>query len=210
MLKRILKLGKGIAKELTISFFISSLLVVICFFCFGKKIDTYISLIDMITIGKTQSEAQDLKFDSDKKRLAVYPNWGTVWATIEIPKINVSIPVYHGDTLDIIKYGVGHYSGSYFPGEGGSIILAAHNSRQHFMNLYQLAAGDIVTIKASYGTFTYRVREGKVIDYKDMSSLPIQTNKEELMMYTCWPVDTIGFKTKRYVIYAELEGATYE
>ena len=75
MLKRILKLGKGIAKELTISFFISSLLVVICFFCFGKKIDTYISLIDMITIGKTQSEAQDLKFDSVKKRLAVYPNW---------------------------------------------------------------------------------------------------------------------------------------
>ena len=43
-----------------------------------------------------------------------------------------------------------------------------------------------------------------------MSSLPIQTNKEELMMYTCWPVDTIGFKTKRYVIYAELEGATYQ
>lgn len=210
MLKRIHKLGKGIAKELTISFFISSLLIVSCFFCFGKKIDTYISLIDMITIGKTQSKAQNLRFDSVKKRLAVYPNWGTVWATIEIPKIGISIPVYHGDTLDILKYGAGHYSGSYFPGEGGSIIIPAHNSRSHFMNIYQLTAGDTITIKASYGTFTYKVREGKVISDKDMDSLPIQNKKEELMLYTCWPVDTIGFKSKRYVIYAELEGATYE
>ena len=78
------------------------------------------------------------------------------------------------------------------------------------MNIYQLTAGDTITIKASYGTFTYKVREGKVISDKDMDSLPIQNKKEELMLYTCWPVTTIGFKSKRYVIYAELEGTTYE
>ena len=40
-----------------------------------------------------------------------------------------------GDTLDILRYGVGHYAGSFFPGEGGSVIFAAHNN--YFRKLNQ-------------------------------------------------------------------------
>ena len=203
---KVIKIGKEIAEQLTISFFVSAISVLFIYFTFYEKINNYLSLVNLITISEKQIEAQEISFDSVKKRLAHYPTWGSIWATIEIPRINVTAPIYHGDTLDIIKYGVGHYSGSYFPGEGGSIILAAHNSREHFMYITKLNKDDQVIIKATYGTFTYKVTDTKIIKDNDMASLPIQHEKETLMMYTCWPVNTIGFKTKRYVVYTELVG----
>ena len=206
MHNKVIKLGKEIAEQITISFFISSIVVLIVYFCFYEKIDNVLSLVNMITITEKQVEKQEVSFDAVKKRLAVYPTWGSIWATIEIPKIKITAPVFHGVTLDIIKYGVGHYSGSYFPGEGGSIILAAHNSRQHFMYIPNLQLGDEVIIKANYGTFTYKVIDSTIIGDRDMASLPIQKDKEILMMYTCWPVNTVGFKSKRYVVYTELVG----
>lgn len=206
MRNKVIRIGKEIAEQITISFFVSSLVVLFIFFGFYKKIDDTLSLLNMITIGEKKVQTQEIKFDSIKKRLAVYPTWGSIWATLEIPDIGINIPVYQGDTLDIIQYGAGHFSGSYFPGEGGSIILAAHNSRQHFMYLPKLDLGAKVIVKANYGTFTYEVVDAKVIRDNDMASLPIQTEKETLMMYTCWPTNTIGFKSKRYVVYTELIG----
>lgn len=210
MLNKMIQIGKEVARQIAISFFFASLLFVIIHFVFSEKINTYLSLINMMTVVEKQVEKQETTFDSIEKRLVNYPSWGTIWATIKIPDIGVEAPVYHGDTLDIIKYGVGHYSGSYFPGEGGTIILAAHNSRQHFMYLPKLKEGAEVTIEASYGTFTYRLIATKIIGEKEMESLPVQTEKEILMMYTCYPVNTIGHKTKRYVVYLELVGENHE
>lgn len=210
MLNKLIQIGKEVARQIAISFFFASLLFVMIHFFFSEKIDTYLSLINMMTIVEKQVEKQETTFDSIEKRLVNYPSWGSIWATIKIPDIGVEAPVYHGDTLDIIKYGVGHYSGSYFPGEGGTIILAAHNSRQHFMYLPKLKEGAEVIIEASYGTFTYRLIDTKIIGEKEMESLPVQTEKEILMMYTCYPVNTIGHKTKRYVVYLELVGESHE
>jgi len=210
MHKKLFQLLKGIAGQIAISFFVSSVVVLLIYVFFYDKIDTYLSLVNLITVAEQQVEKQEITFDSVEKRLVTYPDWGTIWATLEIPDINVSAPVYHGDTLDIIKYGVGHFSGSYFPGEGASILLAAHNSKQHFMYLPKLKEGAEIIIHASYGTFTYKLTSTKIIKDTDMASLPIQTEKEYLMMYTCYPVNTIGHKDKRYVVYAELVGAYYE
>lgn len=206
MRNKIIKIGKEIAEQITISFFISSIVVLIIFFGFTDKINNVLSLLNMITISEKQIENQEVSFDSIKKRLAVYPTWGSIWATLEIPDIGINIPVYQGDTLDILQYGAGHFSGSYFPGEGGSIVLAAHNSRQHFMYLPRLDLGAKIIIRANYGTFTYEVVDAKVIKDNDMASIPIQTEEEILMLYTCYPTNTIGFKSRRYVIYTELVG----
>ena len=74
------------------------------------------------------------------------------------------------------------------------------------MYIPKLQLGDEVIIKANYGTFTYKVIDSTIIGDRDMASLPIQKDKEILMMYTCWPVNTVGFKSKRYVVYTELVG----
>lgn len=204
MLKKIIKIFEVIVKQLAIAFFFSSLFVFIIGTVLKNQIDIYISLINKMTIIETETTNKEIQFDSLKKRLISYPNYGSVWATLKIPDIEVEAPVYHGDTLDIIKYGIGHYAGSYFPGEGSSIILAAHNSREHFMYLPQLKIGAEIIIEASYGRYTYQVIDTKIIKDTDEASLPIQTEKELLMMYTCYPVNTIGHKDKRYVVYAKL------
>ncbi len=213
MLKKIIQIFGVIAKQLAVAFFFACFLIVIINLTCGNKIQRYISLINMITVmDKTgeDSESQEISFDSVKKKLASYPSWGTIWATLNIPSINMEAPVYQGDTLDIIKYGIGHYAGSYYPGEGSTIIFAAHNSSQHFMRLPQLKIGDKVIVYASYGTYTYEVTNTKIIKDTDTDSLAIQTDKEELIMYTCYPVNVVGHKDKRYVVYAKLVGEEHE
>ena len=210
MRNNVLKQMKEVAEQIAVSFFFASFLYVLVYFCFYEKIDNYLGLINMITIAEKHVEEQEISFDSVKRRLTNYPKWGSVFATLEIPSINLNIPVYQGDSLDILKYGVGHFSGSYFSGEGGSIVLAAHNSRQFFYRLPELKKDATIIIKTNYGTFTYKLYDTKIIKGTDMSSLPIQNDKEILMMYTCYPVNTIGHKTKRYVIYAELIEVEYE
>ncbi len=209
MHKKIIQDVKGIVKSLAISFFFASFLFVIIYVTFSEKIEIYLSLVNMITVVEKQVDEQEITFDTVKKRLVNYPLFGSIWATLKIPDIDRNLPVYHGDTLEIIKYGVGHYSGSYFPGEGGSIVLAAHNSREHFMYLPKLKQGSQIIIEASYGTFTYQVVATKIIHETDMKSIPIQSEKELLMLYTCYPTDTVGQKDKRYVVYAELVGENH-
>lgn len=210
MLKNTLRLIKEVAEQFAVSFFFACFLYTIVYFNFGEQINDYLSLINMITIAEKQVEEQEISFDSVKRRLTNYPKWGSIWATLEIPSINLNVPIYHGDSLDILRYGVGHFSGSYFSGEGGSIVLAAHNSRQFFMRLPELKKDTEITIKTNYGVFKYKLIETKIIKGTDMESLPIQNDKEILMMYTCYPVNTIGHKTKRFVVYAELIEVEYE
>lgn len=197
------KIG-GIVKSLAISFFFSSFLIFVFFILFQDKINMAISLVNKMVIVENKSSKKEIKIDKIDKRLVTYPNWGEEWAKLKIKDINVDIPVFHGDTLDIIKNGAGHYSGSYFSGEGSSIILAAHNSPEHFYRLPELKIGSEIIVDAVYGTYKYRVYDTKIIKDTDEDNLPIQTDKEILMLYTCYPVDSLGFKDKRFVVYAEL------
>ena len=111
---------------------IVALLITICFisviFLFaGHKIDLGITLINKLTVNPEERKEEVVKIDLTTKTLEVYPEFGTKYATLEIPSIDVNLPVYFGDTLDVLKKGIGHSSGSYFPGEGGSIIFSGHN-----------------------------------------------------------------------------------
>ena len=142
---------------------------------------------------------------SEDNTLENYPEYGTQYATIKIPRINADLPVYFGDTLEVLKNGVGHSSGSYFPGEGGSIIYMGHNSKNMFRRFSELQLGDEMTVTTSYGEYTYKIYDMQLIKETDVDKLPIQKEKEILMVYTCYPFNNIGYATQRYVVYAELE-----
>ena len=115
--------------ELIVALFITVILLGIGYFLFGAKIEETMSLISKVSIGVSDS-SEVVNTVIDDKKIKNYPEYGTKYATIKIPKIDVELPVYYGDTLDILKKGVGHSSGSYFPGEGGSIIYMGHNSKK--------------------------------------------------------------------------------
>ena len=201
---------KGIAEQLVISFFFTSIIYVMLHLLFNEQIYTYLNIINMITIEQKNVEYPSVTYDKLEKRLKEYPLWNTEFATLNIPSVNIKLPIYQGDSLDILKYGIGHFSGSLFPGEGGSIILAGHNTRAFLYHMPEVKIGDEIIINANYGTFTYKIIDTKVIDAKDNDAFPYYEDREILMIYTCYPVNTIGHKTHRFVVYAEKVGETYE
>ncbi len=172
----------------------------------GQKIDEAILLVNQVAIKVDRTfEEKPTTIDTSSKRLQNYPEYGTQYATIEIPKIGIELPVYYGDTLEILKKGVGHSSGSYFPGEGGSIIYMGHNSKNVFRRFSELQIGNEIKVTTTYGEYNYKIYDMKLINETETDKLPIQDEKEILMVYTCYPFNNIGYATQRYVVYAELE-----
>lgn len=196
------------AIKATIKKIIVAFLIVIAFFgliyvFLGRKIELNISLINKIAVDTSSKKNEVMSIDLDTNKIQNYPEYGTQYATIEIPKINVDLPVYFGSTLDVLKNGVGHDSASFFPGEGGSIIYMGHNSQNVFRRFSELSKGDEITIKAAYGEFKYKIYDMKLVDETDLAALPIQKDEEILMCYTCYPFNNIGYATQRYVVYAK-------
>ena len=176
----------------------------------GRKIDEVFTLVNKVSIN-TDTKAEPLETtistdaNTDKNTIKNYPEYGTQYATIEIDKIGVNLPVYYGDTLEILKKGVGHSSGSYFPGEGGSIIYMGHNSKKMFRRFSELQKGNEIKVTTSYGEYVYKIYDMQLIKETELDKLPIQRDKEILMVYTCYPFNNVGYATQRYVVYAELE-----
>lgn len=174
----------------------------IIYLCFSKKLNMAISLVNKISIDTTNKKVEQIQMDDINQKLKNYPEYGTKYANIKIESVNIDLPLYYGDTLSLLRNGAGQSSGGYFPGEGGSILCMAHNSKGMFRTLPQVKKGDKIKINTSYGEFTYTIYDTKVVKDTDLDALPIQKEEEKLMVYTCYPVDTIGHKSHRFVVYA--------
>ncbi len=186
-----------------VALFITAFLLVSLYLIFRADINENISIINRVAVEEDRKPVAETVMKENK--IENYPEYGTQYATIEIPAIDVDLPVCFGDTLEIIKNAVGHSSGSYFPGEGGSIIYMGHNSQNIFRRFSELVVGDEITVKTNYGTFIYKIYDMQLINETDLDKLPIQKEKEILMVYTCYPFQNYGYTTQRYVVYAELQ-----
>ena len=198
------KLIKATIIDVIVALFITALVIGGIYLFWGREIDENISIINKVSIDLDNKKEEVTTINTDNV-IENYPEYGTQYATIEIPKINVNLPVYFGDTLEILKKGVGHSSGSYFPGEGGSIVYMGHNSTKMFRRFSELQIGNEIKVTTSYGEYNYKIYDMQLIKETELDKLPIQKEKEILMVYTCYPFNNIGYATQRYVVYAELE-----
>lgn len=213
MPNKIVEKSKVIVKQLAIAFFFTAFFVFLTLTISKSKIDKTLNFINSFAViqNNSNSKNKNIQINTVTKRLIDYPNFGDIWARIIISSADIEANIYHGDTLDLLKYGVGHHAGSYFPGEGGTILIAGHNSSRDFQRLPKAKIGDEIVIKAVYGTYTYKIDDFEIIEAKALNEkLEINDNKEILMVYTCYPVDTPGYKSKRYVVYASLVGDSNE
>lgn len=202
------KLGQAVKATISsiiVALIITGLLILVINLFFGQEIGEIFSLVNKVSIKIDENKTQEATTIGEQNKLKNYPEYGTKYATIEIEKIDASLPVYFGDTLEILKKGVGHSSGSYFPGEGGSIVYMGHNSKNVFRRFSELQIGNEIKVTTTYGEYTYKIYDMKLIKETDLDELPIQNDKEILMVYTCYPFNNIGYTTQRYVVYAELE-----
>lgn len=196
---------KATISSIIVAFFITSALMLVIYLFCGQEIEEIFSLVSKVSIDiKPEREQEPIEIDKDDNTLINYPEYGTKYATIKIDKIDLEAPVYYGDTLEILKKGVGHSSGSYFPGEGGSIIYMGHNSKKMFRRFSELQIGNEIKVTTTYGEYTYKIYDMQLIKETEVDKLPIQKEKEILMVYTCYPFNNIGYATQRYVVYAEL------
>ena len=209
MLRVILDEMKAIAKQLVVAFFFATFIIFLTIILFGNKITKTVNMVNkMATVSYLESSIErDIEINKIQKRLVRHPVHGELFGSVVIPSVGIDIKLYNGETLDVLKYGAGHHAGSYFPGEGGTIIIAAHNNYGVFYNLPKVKVGDKVTIKTVYGTYNYEVFETTIANAKKLGeNLKISTDDETIMLYTCYPVDTPGFKSNRFVVYGRLIG----
>ena len=205
MQNKVLQAVKATISSIIVALFVTAIILGIIKLFFGQKIGEIFLLVNKVSINIENKKEEPTKINVEKKTLENYPEYGTKYGTIEIDKIGVNLPIYYGDTLEILKKGVGHSSGSYFPGEGGTIIYMGHNSKKMFRRLGELQKGNEIKITTTYGEYNYKIYDMQLIKETELDKLPIQNEKEILMLYTCYPFNNVGYATQRYVVYAELE-----
>ena len=111
---------------------------------------------------------------------------------IEIPKINVNLPIFHGVSEEVLKRGVGHIETTPLPvgGEGNHSVLSAHRglpSSKLFTDLDKLEVGDIFTIKMLTETLVYKINQIKVVEPTDTQDLQAEVDKDYITLITCTP-----------------------
>ena len=196
------KILRATIRNIIVAFIYTILIASIIGIVFYPSISMAISLIDVVTVDTTNQILKDVKLDLEHSKLTSYPGYGTKYASIEIKDLDIDLPLYYGDTLSILRKGVGQSSGAYFPGEGGSIICMGHNNSGYLRKLPEIKLGTNIVIKTTYGNFTYVVYDTKTVPQENLEAVQIQEEKEILMLYTCYPVNSIGHAKKRFIVYA--------
>ena len=132
---------------------------------------------------------------------------------VEIPKISVNLPIYHGTENDSLERGIGHLLGSSLPvgGESTHTILSGHSgmaSQKMFTDLEQLTTGDVFYLRVLDETLAYQVVEINTVLPYDTSLLGIAPGEDLCTLVTCTPY---GVNTHRLLVrgsripYAEAE-----
>ena len=111
---------------------------------------------------------------------------------VEIPKINVSLPIYHGTDEAVLQIAVGHIEGSSLPvgGEGTHCVISGHRglpSAKLFTDLDQLTEGDIVQITVLDETLTYEIDQIRIVLPNELEELALDPKKDYLTLVTCTP-----------------------
>ena len=127
---------------------------------------------------------------------------GGVMAYVDIPKINVYLPVQHGTDADTLERAVGHVVGTSLPVGGSSThaVLSAHSgmaSSKLFSDIDQLAVGDTFYIHVLGEVLAYKVDAIHTVLPTDTSLLQIEDNKDLVTLVTCTP---FGVNTHRLLV----------
>ena len=203
------------------------MLVILCsvtVLVFGKPFKQYKPYLD-IAFGATPMQVRNLRTlnrykDDDapdqikevevnvngnvETHTIVYPYYGDFYATLNCENAGLKdVPVYSGQSDDVLQYGAGWYNGSVYIGRPGNVVIAGHNHTD-FYNLPKCEIGDIVTLETSYCKCTYIVNERVVFHEKDYTYV-YPTDDDRLTLYTCWNNGKLGMSEYRLAMICKLE-----
>ncbi|MFK8793868.1 class D sortase [Planococcus plakortidis] len=130
------------------------------------------------------------------------PEIGDLMGELIIPELGASLPIIHGTDEDELEKGVGHYAGSVLPGQSDNSVLSGHRDTV-FRELGKVGKGDELIVTTAEGTFTYRVRQVRIVDEDDRTVI-VPKPRATLTVSTCYPFDFVGYAPDRYILVADL------
>lgn len=128
-----------------------------------------------------------------------------VMCYVEIPSIDVKLPVYHGVSKEVLEKGIGHIESTAFPigGLGGHPVLTGHTglpTAKIFSDLVEMEKGDLFYIHVLGKMLVYEVDQIKVIEPEDLSDLVAYDDKDYITLLTCTPY---GVNSHRLLVRGE-------
>ena len=125
-----------------------------------------------------------------------------VMGYIEIPEIDVSLPIYHGTEDSVLQVAVGHLEWTSLPvgGESTHCVLSGHRglpSAKLFTNLDKLREGDIFLLRVLDEILTYEVDQILIVEPQDTAALEIVEGQDYCTLVTCTPY---GINTHRLLV----------
>lgn len=132
-------------------------------------------------------------------------NVDDVMGYLEIPKIKVYLPIYHGSTEEVLQKGIGHLPNTSLPIGGPSThaVLTGHRglpSATLLTDLDQLGDGDEFYVHILSEVLAYKVDQIKVVEPDNTSDLTIRSGKDYVTLVTCTPY---GINTQRLLVRGE-------
>lgn len=121
---------------------------------------------------------------------------------IDIPKINITLPIYHGTDEAVLQIAIGHIDGTSLPvgGDSSHCIVSGHRglpSARLFTDIDKLVEGDTFTMTVLNRTVTYEVDQIRIVEPTDLSDLQISKGKDYCTLVTCTPY---GINTHRLLV----------
>lgn len=121
---------------------------------------------------------------------------------VEIPKINCTLPIYHGTGDAVLQIAIGHIEGSSLPvgGESTHCVLSGHRglpSAKLFSELDQLSEGDTFMIRTLNEIYTYEVDQIRIVLPNELNEVVIEEGKDYCTLVTCTPY---GINTHRILV----------
>ena len=151
---------------------------------------------------ENQIPQDEVPVSQDLPLYSVKPEVGEEIGSLKIPKLNATLPIYHGTDEDELEKGVGHYAGSVLPGEKDNSVLSGHRDTV-FRDLGQVGENDLLVVKTSAGEFTYKVKRVRIVDEDDRTVI-VPKPRATLTVSTCYPFNFIGSAPERYILEAVL------
>ena len=121
---------------------------------------------------------------------------------VQASSIGLSAPVEAGDDDSVLNVAVGHITGSAWPDEPGTTLLAAHDV-SYFSQIDKLQVGQTITFSTPCITYVYTVTRHQIVAAG--SPLYSTASQSLLVLETCYPLNALFITSQRYLVTASLQ-----
>lgn len=153
------------------------------------------------TMGAAVGNSTEVLSDESYKKQLDLTGTG-IMGSLEIPKINVNLPIYHGTSDEVLSRGIGHLQDSSLPvgGINTRSMLTGHRglpTSKLFTRLDELEKDDLFFIKIADETLAYQVIEIIEIKPEEIDKLATKPDQDLVSLITCTPY---GINTHRLIV----------